>query len=60
MNGNRTNIHYPLFPQEPDVWESLDNKTQQEVETLIARLLFMHVDRPLPQPTERDNPKENQ
>jgi len=60
MRGNRSNIHYPLFPQAPDVWESLDNKTKQEVETLIARLLFMHVDRQLPQPTKQDNPKEKQ
>jgi hypothetical protein len=42
------------------VWESLDNQTQQEVETLIARLLVVHVNRPLPQPNQPDNAKENQ
>ncbi len=60
MNGKAsTNIHCPLFPEEPDVWESLDSQTQQEVESLIARLLVMHVNRP-PQPDKLDNKKENQ
>lgn len=61
MNGKAsTNIHCPLFPEEPDVWESLDSQTQQEVESLIARLLVMHVNRPSLQPDKLDNTKENQ
>ena len=61
MNGKAsTNFHCPLFPMEPDVWESLDNQTQQEVESLIARLLVMHVNRPSQQPEKRNNIKEDQ
>lgn len=55
-----TNIHCPLFPMEPDVWESLDDQTQQEVESLIARLLVMHVNRPSLQADKPDNTKEEQ
>ena len=55
-----TNIYPPLFSMEPDVWESLDNQTQQEVESLIARLLVMHVNRPSQQPEKRNNIKEDQ
>lgn len=60
MNGKAsTNIHCPLFPEEPDVWESLDNQTQQQVESLIARLLVIRVNRPSLQPHKLDNAKEN-
>ena len=61
MNGKASrNIDCPLFPEEPDVWESLDSQTQQEVESLIARLLVIHVNRPSLQTDKPDNTKENQ
>jgi hypothetical protein len=60
MNGNASSdIQCPLFPTETDVWESLDEQTQQEIETLIARLLVWHVKRQLPQPNQAHNTKEN-
>ena len=55
-----TNIYYTLFPEEPDVWQSLDNQTQQEVESLIARLLAMHIEQSLPNPNKLPNTKENE
>ena len=61
MNGKAfANTHRPLLPEEPDVWESLDRQTQQEIESLIARLLVMHVNRPSLQPDKLSNTKENQ
>jgi hypothetical protein len=54
------NIYCPLFPMEPDVWESLDSGTQQEVESLIARLLVMHLNRPSLKLDESNNIKESQ
>jgi hypothetical protein len=61
MNGKASrNIDCPLFPEEPDVWESLDSQTQQEVESLIARLLVIHVNCPSLQTDKPDNTKENQ
>ncbi len=53
-----TNIYYPLFPEEPDVWESLDNQTQQQVECLIARLLAMHIEQSVPDSNKLPNTKE--
>ena len=55
-----TNIDCPLFPEEPDVWESFDIQMQQKVESLIARLLAMHVEKSAPQPHEFSNTKENE
>lgn len=61
MNGNTsTNSYCPLFPEEPDVWESFDNQTQQEVECLIARLLATNIEQSVPKPNNPPSTKENQ
>jgi FtsZ-binding cell division protein ZapB len=55
-----TNFQFPLFPEKLDVWESLDNQIQQKVESLIARLLAMHIEQSVSEPNELPNTKENQ
>ena len=60
MKAKTTTNSCPLFPEEPDVWESLDNQTQEEVECLIARLLAMHIEPSVADPNKLTNTKENQ
>ena len=61
MEGEASkNIHCPLFPEEPHVWESLDKQTRQELEYLIARLLVMHTDQSLHEPSQLPNIKDDQ
>jgi hypothetical protein len=61
MQGNvPKQIRWPLFPEEPHVWESLDKEIQAELEYLIARLLAIHIDQSLNQPNQLPNIKDDQ
>jgi len=51
---------WPLFPEEPHVWESLDKEIQAELEYLIARLLAIHIDHSVNQPYQLHNTKDDQ
>jgi hypothetical protein len=53
-------IRWPLFPEEPHVWERLDKEIQVELEYLIARLLAIHIDQSLNQLNELPNIKDDQ
>lgn len=35
---------FPLFPDEPDIWESLDEPTQEQVLEYLAVLLLRHLE----------------
>lgn len=35
---------FPLFPDEPDIWESLDEPTQEQVFEYLAVLLLRHLE----------------
>jgi len=34
---------FPLFPSEPDIWNSLDEPTQEQVLDCLALLLLRHL-----------------
>mgnify|MGYP001822215664 FL=1 len=61
MQGNAPKqIRWPLFPEEPHVWESLDKEIQAELEYLIARLLAIQTDQSLNQPNQLHNTEDGQ
>jgi len=60
MKAKASTNSCPLFPEQPDVWESLDSQTQQEVEYLIVKLLATHIEPPVTDSNELTNTKEHQ
>ena len=61
MNQPRSSVEcFPLFPDEADIWESLDEPTREQVLDRLALLLLRHLEQTAwGTPENRPSPKES-